>query len=119
MLILPEQLGLFQKCSANVTAVPRSVITLAYLPLPFSLPSDNIDTRSSLEALRDLVSACNTYLDESRLAGAVANRQLLGDAARYVTRMLRVFGAVPGGGPDIGFPLEGETATDVSQGGGF
>ncbi|KAF0301106.1 Cysteine--tRNA ligase, cytoplasmic [Amphibalanus amphitrite] len=76
---------------------------------------DNIDTRSCLEALRDLVSACNTYVDESRTAGGVANRQLLADAAQYVTRMLKVFGAIPAGGPAIGFPLEGDTTTDVES----
>ena len=53
-------------------------------------------------------------MDEARAAGGAANRQLLADAARYITRMLRVFGAIPAGGPEIGFPLEGDTTTDVS-----
>ena len=64
------------------------------------------------------MSACNSYVDEARAAGGAANRQLLADAARYVTRMLKVFGAVPSSGPEIGFPLEGDTTTDVSGTGG-
>lgn len=76
---------------------------------------DNVDTRSCLETLRDLVSSCNTYVDETKSAGGVANRQLLSDAAKYATHVLRVFGAIPAGGPAIGFPLEGDTTTDVES----
>ncbi|XP_037087925.1 cysteine--tRNA ligase, cytoplasmic-like isoform X1 [Pollicipes pollicipes] len=72
---------------------------------------DNVDTRASLDALRELVSACNSYIGEARADGRVPNRQLLADAAQYVTHVLRVFGAVPAGGPAIGFPAEGDAGS--------
>ncbi|KAM3968100.1 LOW QUALITY PROTEIN: cysteine--tRNA ligase, cytoplasmic [Aphomia sociella] len=62
---------------------------------------DNIDTRSALERLRDLAGATHSYLRR------VSPRPspLLAAAARYVTDVLHIFGAVDGPRGGIGFPI--------------
>jgi len=87
---------------------------LTYFPLSMT-SLDNVDTRSTLEALRELVSTCNSYTSEARTAAQLPNRQLLADAAQFITKMLKVFGATPAAGPTIGFPVEGDTTTDVES----
>ncbi|XP_045533882.1 cysteine--tRNA ligase, cytoplasmic [Papilio machaon] len=62
---------------------------------------DNIDTRSAIDALRELVTACHVYL---RVTPARPS-PLLAAAARYVTDILHVFGAVEGPRGGIGFPV--------------
>ena len=57
--------------------------------------------------LRDIVSACNVYVDEN----ARPNTHLLETVALYVTKMLKIFGALPSTAT-IGFPVESQT-TDV------
>ncbi|XP_050312975.1 cysteine--tRNA ligase, cytoplasmic isoform X2 [Anthonomus grandis grandis] len=66
---------------------------------------DNIDTKSALDALRELVSAANVYLKVRK----PANQVLLYDLAVYVTKILGVFGTTPGI-PRIGFPSTSEPA---------
>lgn len=67
---------------------------------------DNIDTRSSLEALRDLVTAGNLYLRDRK----PPNQVLLNDIGVYITQMLRVFGVIAEP-TKIGFPVStGATA---------
>ncbi|CAH2268188.1 jg8194 [Pararge aegeria aegeria] len=68
---------------------------------------DNIDTRSALDALRELVGASHVYL---RLTPP-RNAPLLVSSARYVTDILHVFGAVEGPRGLIGFPVS--DANDV------
>lgn len=62
---------------------------------------DNIDTRSALDALRELVGAAHVYLRQT----APRPSPLLAAAARYVTDILHVFGAVEGPRGGIGFPV--------------
>lgn len=71
---------------------------------------DNIDTRAALDALRELVGACHVYLRQATVA---RHSPLLGAAARYVTDVLHVFGAVEGPRGGIGFPV-GDATTCVS-----
>jgi len=53
--------------------------------------SDNVDTRSTLDAMRDLVGSSYEYLERRRTASAaVPNRVLLKNAAVYVTGILKV-----------------------------
>ena len=52
--------------------------------------TDNVDTRSSLDAMRELVAASYTYVERRRQAGAAPNRVLLKNAAVYVTDILKV-----------------------------
>ncbi|XP_020800990.1 cysteine--tRNA ligase, cytoplasmic [Drosophila serrata] len=72
---------------------------------------DNIDTRSALDAIRELVSASNVYIrdNKSRL-----NSLLLRNVATYITDLLHVFGAIAGPRGGIGFPVNsgsgGQTA---------
>lgn len=70
--------------------------------------SDNIDTRGALDALRELVGAAHIYLRQTK----PRNAPLLAAAARYVTDILHVFGAVEGPRGGIGFPVG--DAADVS-----
>ncbi|CAH0552626.1 unnamed protein product [Brassicogethes aeneus] len=61
---------------------------------------DNIDTRSCLEALRDLVTAGNLYLRDRK----PQNQVLLYDIGIYITKMLTIFGAISEPSK-LGFPL--------------
>ncbi|XP_063710173.1 cysteine--tRNA ligase, cytoplasmic [Culicoides brevitarsis] len=66
---------------------------------------DNIDTRSALDALRDLVSHSNIYLrDNSKFNGLLLRR-----IAMYVTDILNIFGAISGPRGGIGFPMKGSS----------
>ncbi|XP_076805672.1 cysteine--tRNA ligase, cytoplasmic-like isoform X1 [Clavelina lepadiformis] len=65
---------------------------------------DNVDTRTALDHLRQLVTASNTYLASSHKNKTPPNSQLLKNIAKYITWMFKVFGAIPED-TDIGFPL--------------
>ncbi|XP_072171919.1 cysteine--tRNA ligase, cytoplasmic-like [Diadema setosum] len=67
---------------------------------------DSIDTRSALDAMRGVVAQCNVYIQERRSAKAQPDALLLGNIAKYITKMLRIFGAIEGDEP-IGFPVGG------------
>ncbi|OQR67975.1 cysteine--tRNA ligase [Tropilaelaps mercedesae] len=74
---------------------------------------DSIDTRSALDALRDSVSASNVYMKEMKAAKRTLNVPLLRNVAAYVTRILRVFGAIEST-ESIGFPTGGSGGGDAS-----
>ncbi|KAJ3640885.1 hypothetical protein Zmor_027419 [Zophobas morio] len=61
---------------------------------------DNIDTRTSLESLRDLVTASNLYIRDKK----PPNGFLLHDIAVYITKILSIFGAIHEPGK-LGFPV--------------
>lgn len=65
---------------------------------------DNIDTRSTLDAIRDLVTHCNIYVKEIKQP----NTLLLRDVAVYVTKMFTIFGVIPSH-DNIGFPVDNST----------
>lgn len=67
---------------------------------------DNIDTRTALDAIRDIVSQCNVYTKECKNS----NTLLLRDIAVYITRMLVVFGAISSQHDGIGFPIDDHAA---------
>ncbi|XP_041972684.1 cysteine--tRNA ligase, cytoplasmic [Aricia agestis] len=69
---------------------------------------DNIDTRGALDALRELVGAAHVYVR----GGAARASPLLAAAARYVTDVLHIFGAVEGPRGLIGFPV-GDAGLDT------
>ena len=58
-----------------------------------------MDTPSVMKHLRDLVSACNIYMDSDSY-----NTRLLENVALYITKMLQVFGAVPSSS-GLGYPV--------------
>lgn len=53
---------------------------------------DNVDTRSVLFALRDLISESNIYIQTCKNAKSPINSPLLKAGAKYVTSILRMFG---------------------------
>ncbi|XP_058806033.1 cysteine--tRNA ligase, cytoplasmic [Phymastichus coffea] len=65
---------------------------------------DNIDTRSVLDIIRELVSNSNIYMKDC----ANPNILLLRDIAVYITKILAIFGAIPTHHA-IGFPLDDES----------
>ncbi|XP_049637157.1 cysteine--tRNA ligase, cytoplasmic isoform X2 [Suncus etruscus] len=67
---------------------------------------DNVDTRSALEEMRALVSQCNLYMAARKAQRRRPNRALLETVARYLTHMLKVFGAIEDEST-LGFPVGG------------
>lgn len=65
---------------------------------------DNIDTRTALDALRDLVSHSNVYIRDHKNE---LNALLLRRIASYITELLHIFGAINGPRGGIGFPVGG------------
>ncbi|KAG6796989.1 cysteine--tRNA ligase, cytoplasmic [Apis mellifera caucasica] len=63
---------------------------------------DNIDTRSALDAIRDLVTHCNIYMKEIKQP----NTLLLRDVAVYITKMFTIFGTISYSHDAIGFPID-------------
>uniref|UniRef100_W8B8T6 Cysteine--tRNA ligase, cytoplasmic n=1 Tax=Ceratitis capitata TaxID=7213 RepID=W8B8T6_CERCA len=63
---------------------------------------DNIDTRSTLDALRDLVAVANVYIRDNK---DQLNCLLLRRIAAYITDMLHIFGTIDGPRGGIGFPV--------------
>lgn len=74
---------------------------------------DNIDTRTALDVVRELVTQCNIYIRDVSNASATLNALLLRRIAAYVTDLLHIFGAIAGPRGGIGFPMEG-SGVDVS-----
>lgn len=70
---------------------------------------DNIDTRTALDALRDLVCSSNIYIRERK----PPNSLLLRDIATYITEMLTIFGAIDTP-KQLGFPVGSGASGDVS-----
>lgn len=68
---------------------------------------DNMDTRTTLEEMRVLVSHSNSYIANRKSQKLRPNRMLLEGIATYLTYMLKVFGAIEGSEP-IGFPVGGQ-----------
>ncbi|TKC52264.1 hypothetical protein EI555_000383 [Monodon monoceros] len=75
---------------------------------------DNVDTRTVMEEMRALVGQCNHYMAARKAARRRPNRALLESIARYLTHMLKIFGAIeeesslgfPVGGPGTSLNLE-------------
>lgn len=72
---------------------------------------DNIDTRTVLDVIRNLIGHCNVYIHD---ASDTLNHLLLKRIAVYVTKILRIFGVIHDARDDIGFPLDAGKSTDVS-----
>lgn len=74
---------------------------------------DNVDTRSALEALRELIAAANVYLHKKKSARQTPCRLLIRNSGLYVTRMLNVFGV--SGQPQVGFTSEADESLSVAN----
>ncbi|XP_064867264.1 cysteine--tRNA ligase, cytoplasmic [Oncorhynchus nerka] len=68
---------------------------------------DNVDTRSTMEEMRALVTQSNTYIASRKSSKLQPNRMLMKSIALYLTDMLKTFGAIEGTEP-IGFPVGGD-----------
>ncbi|XP_053684550.1 cysteine--tRNA ligase, cytoplasmic [Sabethes cyaneus] len=64
---------------------------------------DNIDTRTVLDTLRDLISHSNVYIRDHKQMNALLLRRI----ASYITDLLHIFGAINGPRGGIGFPVGG------------
>lgn len=73
---------------------------------------DNIDTRTVLDVIRNLIGDCNVYIHS---ANDTLNQLLLKRIAVYITKILRMFGVIHDARDDIGFPLDAGKSTDVSE----
>ncbi len=60
-----------------------------------NLFADSIDTKSAMDAIRDLVGVSNVYIDGKRKSGILPNGILLKNIASYITHMLKVGTSVP------------------------
>lgn len=73
---------------------------------------DNIDTKSSLDAIRELIGHSNVYIRDNQKD---VNVQLLEEIAIFVTDLLQVFGAIQGPKQSIGFPAGGSGAVNKEE----
>ncbi|XP_011700018.1 PREDICTED: cysteine--tRNA ligase, cytoplasmic [Wasmannia auropunctata] len=73
---------------------------------------DNIDTRTVLDLIRELVANCNVYMSQSKNP----NTLLLRDIAVYITKMFVIFGTISSSYDSIGFPIDDEAvSTNVEE----
>lgn len=75
---------------------------------------DNVDTRTVLDVIRDLVGHCNVYIRD-HTANNTLNILLLKRIAAYITDILHVFGVISGPRGGIGFPVDSGKSGDVSK----
>lgn len=64
---------------------------------------DNVNTRTALESLRELIGEANIYMANARGVNRTPNRMILKNIASYITYLLKVFGAIEVE-EEIGFP---------------
>lgn len=74
---------------------------------------DNIDTRTVLDIIRDLVGLCNIYIRDQNTNNTL-NVLLLKRIAAYITDTLHIFGVISGPRGGIGFPVDAGKSGDVS-----
>lgn len=77
---------------------------------------DNVDTRTVLHVLRELVTQSNIYVRDNSSANGVitTNGLLLKRIALYITDILHIFGAIQGPRGGIGFPIDTNSSDNVS-----
>ncbi|BFZ05121.1 hypothetical protein BsWGS_08159 [Bradybaena similaris] len=75
---------------------------------------DNVDTRTAMENIRELISSGNSYISLARSQQRQPNRTLLLNTASYITDLLRIFGAIPKE-QSIGFPQGGSRSANVED----
>ncbi|XP_064634346.1 cysteine--tRNA ligase, cytoplasmic-like [Lineus longissimus] len=75
---------------------------------------DSIDTKTAMDSMRELVIASNVYITKRRGEKLVPNRSILQNIAGYITKMLKIFGAIEGEDA-IGFPMAGGQTANIEQ----
>ena len=76
--------------------------------------SDSIDTVAALHQMQALVKLANIYIGQCKQNEQTPNHSVLRGIAKYLTRMLKVFGANEGD-QEIGFSAGGSAAANVSS----
>ena len=71
--------------------------------------SDSVDTPTALRHMQELVKLANIYIGNKKDSKESPNHQLLEGVAKYLTHMLKVFGAIDEE-QSIGFPAAGKNA---------
>lgn len=71
---------------------------------------DSFDTRGTLDALRDVVSASNIYIERKLKSNETPSLGLLKNIAVYITRIFKMFGAIEGE-QEFGFPTSEDSGT--------
>uniref|UniRef100_A0A0N4ZY98 Cysteine--tRNA ligase, cytoplasmic n=1 Tax=Parastrongyloides trichosuri TaxID=131310 RepID=A0A0N4ZY98_PARTI len=66
---------------------------------------DNINTRSVIELIRDLVNHCNIYISECEKKNEVPNCVILKDIAAYIVKTFKTFGVALNGGSFFEFDV--------------
>lgn len=74
---------------------------------------DSIDTVASLQQMQALVKLANIYIGNCKTSEQTPNHSVLTSIAKYLTRMLKIFGANEGD-QDIGFALASGGLGNVS-----
>jgi cysteinyl-tRNA synthetase len=87
-----------QKCSANV----------------HKALCDNIDTRTVLETMRDLVSYGNSYIMEKSQSSQPCNRAMLKNIASYITKIFDILGLISKP-EEIGFATSENASVNVEE----
>ncbi|XP_070558750.1 cysteine--tRNA ligase, cytoplasmic-like [Ptychodera flava] len=76
---------------------------------------DSIDTKSAMDAMKELVGYSNVYIRDSKSDKQLPNSILLRNIAAYLTQMFKIFGAIEGDEP-IGFPMgAGQNNTNLEE----
>ena len=73
---------------------------------------DNIETRTVLETIKELVTLSNAYIEKKRSTPGGINRQLIRKVAAYITRIFNVFGLIHQT-ESIGFPTGSSESGDL------
>ncbi|KAI9351300.1 tRNA synthetases class I (C) catalytic domain-containing protein [Obelidium mucronatum] len=73
---------------------------------------DNFDTSRAMFAIRDMITATNTYLKKASTNPSIA---VLVKVSKYVTKMMRTFGVFKDENPEIGFTATGSSGGSVEE----
>ena len=79
------------------------------------LTPDSVDTPQAMRFMKELVTASNIYLSDQ---ASSANVRLLQNIASYLTKILTVFGVIPGP-TGLGFPVTSQASGDQVSSPGY
>lgn len=76
---------------------------------------DSIDTRTALEAIRELISDSNVYVNSNHATKSVPNCLILRQIAIYLTDLFRIFGLMQDSSSEIGFGDKNSSVVDREE----
>lgn len=93
----------------------RQIVSSSILILYKTCFLDSIDTVTSLQLMQALVKLSNIYIGNCKSKDLTPSHSVLAGIAKYLTKMLKIFGANQGD-QDIGFALaSADGSTNVSN----